>query len=65
MSEKKVLREKHGVTLIEVTLHGGVGAVISRAYVIKSKRTPEAPNFADLPPAEAAFAADVKKVSAE
>jgi Na+/glutamate symporter len=65
MSEKKILRAERGVTLTEVTLHGGFGAAIATRYVVQSKRTPEAPSFSDLITAEAAFDAELKRVTSD
>lgn len=59
-SEKKILKAENGVTLTEVTLRSG-GAVAAVAYTLKSKCTPEVPNFDNLPAAEAAFRAEVAR----
>jgi len=59
-SEKRILRAENGVTLTEVTLRSG-GAVAPIAYVVKSKRTPEAPNFDNLAAAEAGFREEVNR----
>lgn len=59
-SEKRILKTEHGVTLTEVTLRAGV-AVAAVAYVVKSRRTPEAPNFDNLAAAEAGFKAEVAR----
>lgn len=63
MSEQRILRNEAGVTLIEVSLRSG-SAVVATAYVVKSRRTPEAPNFDNLAAAEAAFQEEVTRCQA-
>lgn len=59
-SNKKVLKAEHGVTLTEVTLSSG-SAVVSVAYVVKSRRTPEAPNFDNMAAADVGFNEEVAR----
>lgn len=59
-SEKRILKAEHGVTLTEVTLRSG-SAVVAVAYVVKSRRTPEAPNFDNLAAAEVGFNEEVAR----
>ena len=63
MSEKKILRSEAGVTLTEVSLRSG-SAVVATAYVVKSRRTPEAPNFDNLAAAEIGFREEVARCMA-
>lgn len=65
-SNKKVLKAEHGVTLTEVTLSSGsavvaVAYVAYVAYVVKSRRTPEAPNFDNLAAADVGFNEEVAR----
>jgi hypothetical protein len=60
MSERKILRSEAGVTLTEVSLRSG-SAVVATAYVVKSRRTPEAPNFDNLSAAETGFREEVAR----
>jgi hypothetical protein len=46
-SEREVLAAKSGVILEQVTLRSGSG-VVAVAFVVKSRRTPEVPNFGDF-----------------
>ncbi len=59
-SERNILRSEHGVTLTEVALRSG-DAIAAVAYVVRSGRTPEAPNFANVALAEAAFCEEVAR----
>jgi hypothetical protein len=61
-SDMRVLRTQAGVTLTEVTLRGAAGPA-ARAYTVKSKRTPEVPNFETLAAAETYFSAEVERCS--
>jgi hypothetical protein len=62
-SQKTILLADRGVTLTEVALRSG-GAVVAIAYTVKSRRTPEVPNFTDRGEAEVAFHAEVARCAA-
>jgi hypothetical protein len=62
-SEKRILKSAGGVTLTEVALRSG-SAISALAYTVRSKRTPEAPNFDNLPAAELAFRDEVARCAA-
>ncbi len=59
-SDKEVIRSEAGVTLTKVSLRSG-SSVVAVAYVVKSKRTPKAPNFDNLPAAEIGFQEEVSR----
>jgi hypothetical protein len=59
-SNKKVLKAERGVTLTEVTLSSG-STVVAVAYVVKSRRTPEVPNFDNLAAADVGFNEEVAR----
>jgi hypothetical protein len=58
-TESRVLKAKVGVTLTEHRL-AGTAAV---AYTVKSRRTPEVPNFDSLTAAEQYFVQEVERCS--
>ncbi len=62
-SVKRILKAKSGVTLTEVALRSGAG-IAAIAYTVKSKRTPEVPNFSSLHTAELAFNDEVARCAA-
>jgi hypothetical protein len=59
-TEREILAAKNGVVLEQVTLRSGNG-VVAVAYVVKSKRAPEVPNFSDMITAQHYFNEEVQR----
>jgi hypothetical protein len=59
-SEREVLAARNGVELEQVTLRDG-NDVVAVAFVVKSRRTPEVPNFGDIIPAQQYFNEEVQR----
>ena len=59
-SEREVLAAKSGVILEQVTLRNG-NVVVAVAFVVKSRRTPEVPNFSDIIAAQQYFNEEVQR----
>ena len=61
MTEHRNLKSSNGVTLSEHTLTDGRN-VLSRAYTVKSRRTPEVPNFGTMAEAETYYEQELLRV---
>jgi hypothetical protein len=62
-SVKKIIKADRGVVLTEVSLHAGA-MVVATGYTVKSKRTPEVPNYNNFSEADAAYNAEVARCAA-
>jgi hypothetical protein len=61
MQTDQILKAWNGVILSEHTLIDG-GRVATRAYTVKSRRTPEVPNFSTFGEADVHFDQEVLRV---
>lgn len=59
-TDREVLEARNGVVLEQVTLRDS-NRVIDVAFVVKSRRTPEVPNFTDVIAARQYFNEEVQK----
>jgi hypothetical protein len=59
-SERELLAAKNGVILEQVTLRED-NRVVAVAFVVKSRRTPEMPNFGDIIAAQQYFNEEVQR----